>query len=61
MRILGGVPLNIGDPACWRPSGVRLRGGWGCRARLHARPRRSAQDDTKAIRGVSATIYIRLR
>ena len=23
-----GLPLTIGDPACWRPFGVRLRGGF---------------------------------
>ena len=42
------VPLNNGDPACWRPAwgGVRLRGNdWWSRLILGGRCR-FAQDDT---------------
>ena len=56
-----GLPLTIGDPACWRPFGVRLRGDWGCYAALslvRAAPLRMTR---WAIRGVIHTLFIRLR
>ena len=53
------MPLNKGDPACWRPAwgGVRLRGnGWWVRL-IFGGWCRFAQDDTWGYRGVIRNLF----